>query len=432
MTPERLTDDQRALVTDRILDAAKRCFASRGVEHTDMQHIAVEANVSYETLHQYFPDRDALQTAYSHRQALEVAAEAFSTIHPNDPLDRQLVEVVIAVLRAVRSDPVLAERFGSDNVGAAVAFAHRSEVVRGIAETFFVELSPRCPGGGGGVGLAGGRCVPDHAGRRRTVRTPAAGAVRGPGVRRYSAPHVALTSTSMLNNDTLIVDADSHWCEPPDLFTKLAPAEVQGPRAARRGGRRSKTWVFDGHPLGQASAGAVIARDGHKESADIALNQWSIEDVHVGAYDPKVRLEVLDECGIDAQVIFPNTIGLGGQDLGMVEDDALCRLVIEIYNDGMAEIQAESGNRLLPMPLMPAWDVDHVRRRGQARRRARRARREHDVRPAGPRRARPRQPGVGPVLGGVRRARTCRCTSTSAPASPPWPSTASTRGSRTR
>jgi AcrR family transcriptional regulator len=141
MMPDRLTDDQRALVTDRILDAAKRCFASRGVEQTDMDHIAVEANISRETLHQYFPDRDALQAAYSQRQALEVAAEAFSTIHPNDPLDRQLVEVVIAVLRAVRSDPVLAERFGSDNVGAAVSFAHRSDVVRGIAETFFVELS---------------------------------------------------------------------------------------------------------------------------------------------------------------------------------------------------------------------------------------------------------------------------------------------------
>jgi uncharacterized protein len=80
--------------------------------------------------------------------------------------------------------------------------------------------------------------------------------------------------------------------------------------------------------------------------------------VHLGAHDPVVRLGVLDECGIDAQIIFPSTIGLGGQDLGMVDDPALCRLVIEIYNDGMAEIQADSGNRLLPLPLMPAWDVD--------------------------------------------------------------------------
>ena len=80
--------------------------------------------------------------------------------------------------------------------------------------------------------------------------------------------------------------------------------------------------------------------------------------MHVGAYDPKVRLGVLDECGIDAQIIFPSTIGLGGQDLGLVDDEALCRMAVEIYNDGMAEIQADSGNRLLPLPLMPAWNVD--------------------------------------------------------------------------
>ena len=117
-------------------------------------------------------------------------------------------------------------------------------------------------------------------------------------------------------------------------------------------------WVFDGLPLGRFSAAGVIGRDGRKESSHKALHEWPHDAVHVGAYDPKVRLGVLDECGIDAQVIFPSTIGLGGQDLGRVEDQALCRLAIEIYNDGMAEIQAESGNRLLPMPLMPAWDID--------------------------------------------------------------------------
>ena len=167
-----------------------------------------------------------------------------------------------------------------------------------------------------------------------------------------------LTSTSMLNNDTLIIDADSHWTEPPDLFTSLAPPEYKDrvPRVEEVDGK--PMWVFDGHVLGQTGAGGVIGRDGRKESADVALNHWTIDQIHVGAYDPKVRLEVLDECGIDAQVIFPNTIGLGGQYLGMLEDDALCRLVIELYNDQMAEIQAESGNRLLGMPLMPAWDVD--------------------------------------------------------------------------
>jgi uncharacterized protein len=155
-----------------------------------------------------------------------------------------------------------------------------------------------------------------------------------------------------------IVDADSHWTELPDLFTSRAPAKFKArvPHVESVDGER--TWVFDGHPIGRASAGAVIARDGSKESSNKALNEWSIDEVHAGAYDPKIRLEILNESGIDAQIIFPNTIGLGGQDLAFVDDEALRRLTIEIYNDTQAEIQVESGNRLLGMPLMPAWSVD--------------------------------------------------------------------------
>jgi predicted TIM-barrel fold metal-dependent hydrolase len=155
-----------------------------------------------------------------------------------------------------------------------------------------------------------------------------------------------------------IVDSDSHWSEPPDLFTKRAPAAFKErvPRVEDVDGE--PMWVFDGHVAGRYGAAGVIGRDGRKETAHRALFEWGHDEVHVGAHDPKVRLEVLDECGIDAQIIFPSTIGLGGQDLGLVDDPALCRLAIEIYNDGMAEIQAESNNRLLPLPLMPAWDID--------------------------------------------------------------------------
>jgi predicted TIM-barrel fold metal-dependent hydrolase len=157
---------------------------------------------------------------------------------------------------------------------------------------------------------------------------------------------------------TFVVDADSHWCEPPDLFTKMAPASIRDrvPRVEVIDGQR--TWVFDGEPAGEYSAGGVVARDGSKESAHRALREWSIDEVHVGAYDPVVRLEVMDESGIDAQVIFPGSIGLGGQGLGVSKDEALCYQVLEMYNDRQAEIQAESANRLLPLPLMPAWSIE--------------------------------------------------------------------------
>jgi uncharacterized protein len=168
----------------------------------------------------------------------------------------------------------------------------------------------------------------------------------------------------MLNNE-FVVDADSHWCEPADLFTSRAPAEYRDrvPRVEEVDGQ--PTWVFDGKPVGRFSAGGVIARDGSKESSYRALFEWTTEDVHVGAYDPKVRLEVLDECGIDAQIIFPSTIGLGGQGLGAGDDPVITRLAVEIYNDAMAEIQSDSNNRLLPLPLMPAWSVQDCVREAQ-------------------------------------------------------------------
>jgi uncharacterized protein len=155
-----------------------------------------------------------------------------------------------------------------------------------------------------------------------------------------------------------VVDADSHWCETPDLFMRLAPPEYRDRVPHQEVIDGERRWVMDGVPLGRAGAGAVIGRDRSKESSHRALFEWTIDDVHVGAYDPAARLQVLDECGIDAQIIFPNTIGLGGQDLGLVNDPALSKLVLEMYNDYMAGIQADSGDRLLPLPLMPAWDVD--------------------------------------------------------------------------
>ena len=86
-------------------------------------------------------------------------------------------------------------------------------------------------------------------------------------------------------------------------------------------------WVIDGTCSGRPAPARSSAVTAKKESVDIGLHQWTIDDIHVGAYDPKVRLEVLDEFGIDAQVIFPSTIGLGGQDLGMIADHDLCRMV---------------------------------------------------------------------------------------------------------
>jgi uncharacterized protein len=156
-----------------------------------------------------------------------------------------------------------------------------------------------------------------------------------------------------------VIDADTHLTEAHDLWTSRAPAEYKDrvPSVKEIDGR--PMWVVDGAQLGFAGGGGVIDREGGKGRALEALYEWTIDKIHVGAYDPKARIEVMDDSGIWAQVCFPNSIGLGGQGISSVVLDPKLRLLcVEIYNDAMAEVQAESNLRLLPMPVLPAWDVD--------------------------------------------------------------------------
>lgn len=164
---------------------------------------------------------------------------------------------------------------------------------------------------------------------------------------------------SQLAEEVRVVDADTHLTERHDLWLKRAPDKYKDrvPRVEDVDGQ--PTWIFDGTPLGFAGGGGVLDTVGEKHPFAESMIVWPIEKVHEAAYNPEVRLQVMDACGIHAQVLYPNSIGLGGQGLANASSDPeLRRLCVEIYNDNAAEMQEMSGNRLLPMPVLPAWDID--------------------------------------------------------------------------
>ena len=155
-----------------------------------------------------------------------------------------------------------------------------------------------------------------------------------------------------------IIDADTHLSEPHDLWTSRAPARLKDrlPRVKIVDGVRR--WVIDDDiPLSDgASPISVVRKDGSK-SQSLEFFGWQIEDVHAGAYDTAARLKVMDETHIFAQIVYPNVLGFGGQKTARV--DAELRIAsIQIFNDAMAEMQADSKGRLFPMALLPWWDVD--------------------------------------------------------------------------
>ena len=161
-----------------------------------------------------------------------------------------------------------------------------------------------------------------------------------------------------------VIDADTHYSEPPDLWTSRVPGKykdvvphhVEHPEHGRQ-------WVMNGDEVMSQTvgAGSVIRKDGSKQ----ALWDWNIlgglpfEEVHESSHDPAARLEHMDNAGIWAQIMYPNVAGFGGHRL-MRLPTGTATMIVQVYNDAMAEMQAESGDRLLPMAMIPFWEIDEA------------------------------------------------------------------------
>jgi predicted TIM-barrel fold metal-dependent hydrolase len=162
-----------------------------------------------------------------------------------------------------------------------------------------------------------------------------------------------------------VIDVDTHISEPLDLWTSRAPAKWRDRVPQRKKTADGKwMWTIDGdRSMGVGSAASVVKPDNSKADG-VEFTDWQVDEVHPGSSKVKERLQFMDENGVWAQVIYPNVMGFGGQGRGEMGNKALppidpeLRLIsAQIYNDAMAEMQAESNNRLLPMALLPWWDI---------------------------------------------------------------------------
>jgi len=122
---------------ERILDAAARLFAERGVAATQMADIAKAAGCSRATLYRYFDNRQAVHLAFVHREARRVGAQVAEEIRGiGDPGERAVAGIA-ASLREVRADPLLIAWFRPGDAGLALEIAQTSQVIEAIAASLF-------------------------------------------------------------------------------------------------------------------------------------------------------------------------------------------------------------------------------------------------------------------------------------------------------
>jgi AcrR family transcriptional regulator len=140
MAADWLAVRRTEVAADRILDAAEDLFTRQDAATVGMSEIARAAGCSRATVYRYFENRDALYTAYVHREAYRVFTEMGKHIAGiADPRER-LLEGVVASLRSVRESPALSSWFASAQRPIGGEMAERSEVIKALTEAFLGSL----------------------------------------------------------------------------------------------------------------------------------------------------------------------------------------------------------------------------------------------------------------------------------------------------
>ncbi|WP_204802186.1 TetR/AcrR family transcriptional regulator [Mycobacterium riyadhense] len=140
-----LSTHRTEAAADRILDAAERLYTERDPDSIGMNEIARAAGCSRATLYRYFESREALRTAYVHRETRRVGREILERIQGvEDPRER-LIASITATLRMVRESPALAAWFGSTRRPIGGEMAGQSDVITALAAGFLSSLGPNDP-----------------------------------------------------------------------------------------------------------------------------------------------------------------------------------------------------------------------------------------------------------------------------------------------
>ena len=149
-----------------------------------------------------------------------------------------------------------------------------------------------------------------------------------------------------------IVDCDTHFTEPADIFTSRAPARLKDKVPYQKIHNGVTRWFVGDQDFGIVG-GNVIRQDKNKLLGRLAFP--TIEEGTDAAWNVKPRLQAMDDLGVWAQICYQNS--------GVTQAGSLMRLgdeigftVLKLYNDAAAERQEESGNRLFTMGHLPLWN----------------------------------------------------------------------------
>jgi Amidohydrolase len=148
-----------------------------------------------------------------------------------------------------------------------------------------------------------------------------------------------------MTDKQLVVSADGHLLEPPDLFKTRLPKDL----------REMAVWEeeFEIEPF--VDGGARVFRKLHTPGFEgWTVSRYRQTSGRTPEGDPDIILEDMDADGVDAQVLFPNL-----SQFGLYTDNHESSIAhARVYNDYVMERFTPYFHRLAPAAPIPLTDVD--------------------------------------------------------------------------
>jgi len=151
----------------------------------------------------------------------------------------------------------------------------------------------------------------------------------------------------------LIVDADGHVLEPPDLWERNLPSGLR--EQAIRMRWNPDTGFDERFVEDRLYANRGVAGLGNAGQSFAGFGQGThYEDLNPAGFDPDERVKVLDAEGIDRCVLYPG-LGLA---LGGINDPKLAAASCRVYNEWIADFAAAAPDRLIGVGALPLQDPE--------------------------------------------------------------------------
>jgi len=152
-----------------------------------------------------------------------------------------------------------------------------------------------------------------------------------------------------------IIDCDAHFTEPADLWVSRAPSAWKDRVPVQQTRDGITSWYLEDQIF--AGIGGNTVGVGHEKFRGTYMVQ-PFELVDHAAWSVKERLELLDEMGVYAQVLYPNAMGFSSNHIFAIDDPAQRTAILTTFNDFYLDVQEESKGRLFPQGILPIWDMD--------------------------------------------------------------------------